>query len=483
MNTFGFEQFEVVDANRAAFDACREVAALRYAGPRPVLLLGPDQSGKTHLLWAIVKRVRASAVQTSLALVMAREFPEKVRSLVKDSSPIRGKPAIFLVDDLEQFREHAVDLEAVTRLFLEHGHQVVVASSVHPDRLPSLSREFKALLHGGRIIEVGPRQAPLGAQPEAGSLNTATQQEGLAILEQARQELEGLRREIADLKSQAEALRKERDALEARLAEKAKLAGELAALRSHWSEMQARVETAEGERARLEKALADLREESTAREAGAAERQRQAVAACESERNAAIEQRDLLEKQLAEAWQRAAQTDRLRALLAEAQEDAAAAFAQQARLQGQIGALKLAAEDAQALRSERDATQAAIARMEARARQVLEHVVARRDECLASIAALRERILQSVDGESSVWPQSSEETEFASELMEEARAAQGRLQVALDAARARLHVVETELETMRHERATQSAEMEALRASAARPDGGVSAYNGERNDA
>jgi len=223
MNTFSFEQFDVADANRAAYETCRDVAALRYAGPRPVLLLGPEQSGKTHLLWAIVKRVRAGAAQASLALVMAHEFPEKVRALVKDASPIRGKPAVFLVDELDQFQENAADLEAVTRLFLEYGHQVVIASSVHPDRLASLSREFRSLLHAGRIIEIEPRwSVSAAAASEPGEADGAALAEARATLERAQQENDVQRREIAQLRAIAEALGKERDTLEAKLAEKAR---------------------------------------------------------------------------------------------------------------------------------------------------------------------------------------------------------------------------------------------------------------------
>lgn len=480
MNTFGFEQFELAEANQTAFDVCREVAALRYSGPRPVLLLGPDQCGKTHLLWAIVKRVRASAVKTSLALIMAREFPEKVRGLLKDATPIRGRPAIFLVDELDQFREHVPELEAVTRLFLEHGHQVVVASCVHPDRLPALSPEFKALLRAGRIIEIGARQAPARAPAAPASTAAAAEQHAPADYEQLRQELEGLRRESADLRAQAEALRKERNALEEKLAGKAKLAGELGTVRSQSAEMQTKVQSAEAERARLEKALSDEREAAAAREASLVEQHRLALAACEAERNAAVEQRDLIEKQLTEAWQRASQADRLRALLTEAQEDASAAFAQQARLQGQVGALKLAAEDAQALRSERDAIQAALAEAETRAGEVLEHLLARRNDWLASFAAMRDRIAQNGDGECGApCLESAGEEAFAAEMLEEARASQGRLQVTLDAAQARLRAVESELEELRHANAAQSVEMEALRASAARRGGGPSASNGE----
>lgn len=497
MNAFSFEQFDVTDANRTAFEFCRDIAALRYTGPRPVLLLGPEGSGKTHLLWAIVKRVRASAVQTSLALVMAREFPDKVRDLAKDPAPIRNKPAIFLVDELERFAQTAQDLESVVKVFLEHGHQVVIASNVHPDRLPNISQEFKSMLRSGRIAEVGPRPATGAAAASGAAENTRKQKDTdllRAALKQVKQESDAARQEAAALRAQLDEIRNERDSLESKLADKAVLAAELGQVRELLAAAQA-------EQDRLQEDMASLREQAAIHEAELIASHTAQLAASEAERESAVAARDALEQQLTEALAAAKQVPGLEARVKQAEEESASAFASLARLQGQLGAFKMAAEQVEPLRAERDEALDRLAEFQERAEALCHHLAARSEVWAASYKSIRERIaalvesalngvtspaaaatLESVREELDTlreqWRQDREafdnelsqsmsESDAAGALYEEAQAERGRLQVALDAAQARLHAVETELEELRRTCAIQTAEMDALRHSAA----------------
>lgn len=509
MNAFSFEQFDVTDANRTAFELCRDVAALRYAGPRPVLLLGPEGSGKTHLLWAIVKRVRASAVQTSLALVMAREFPDKVRDLAKDPAPIRNKPAIFLVDELERFDNTAQDLETVVKVFLEHGHQVVIASNVHPDRLPNLSREFKTTLRSGRIVEAGPRPSAAAAIPHAPTEEAKKQKDAdllRAALKQVKQEGDAARQEAAALRAQLAEVRSERDSLESKLAEKAVLAAELGQVREQFAAAQA-------EQSRLQEDLSSLRERAAVHEAELIANHAVQLAACDAERESAAAARDALEQQLSDVLPLANRVPELEARVKQAEEESASAFASLARLQGQLGAFKMAAEQVEPLRAERDEAIERLAEFQERAEALCHHLAARSEVWAASYKSIRERIadlvesalngatspaaaaaLESVREELETlreqWRQDREalddelsqsmsESDAAGAMYEEAQAERGRLQVALDAAQARLHAVETELEEFRRTCAIQTAEMDALRHSAAGHAASASVQAGE----
>ena len=511
MNAFSFEQFDVTEGNRQAFEACRDVAALRYAGPRPVLLLGPEGSGKTHLLWSIVKRVRASAVQSSLALVMAREFPDRVKDLVRDPAPIRGKPAIFLVDELERFDRTAQDLEAVVRLFLEHGHQVVLASNVHPDRLANLNREFKTLLRAGRMIELGPRPAAsAAASQEAGSARKDKDSDLLrAALKQVKQDSDAVREESAALRAQLEEIRGERDALEGKLAEKAALAAELAQLKDQCVAREAEI-------ARLHEEMGGLQERAAIQEAERIAEHAAALAACEAERNGALDACANLEKELAAAAAAAAHLPEVETRLRHTEEEAAAAFANVARLQGQIGVLKMAADRVASLEAERDEALERLAEFQERAEALYHHSVARGHVWAASYKTLRERISgllesvaggltpmdrdkmsaaleaarQELDALREQWREDHDtldselqrthsESDVADELLQVAQAERGRLQVAFDAAQARLQVVENELESMRRRCAVQSAEMDALRQAAAGRAASASVQAGE----
>lgn len=196
MKGMTFNTFIEDENNQAAVDLCRRVAALDKTISSPVVLLADHGAGKTHLLWAIVNYYREHQTRVGVALISASDFPGKVRRLVQDPAPLqKNRPAVLLVDELELFREDAGELEAVVRIFLDNGHTVVLASSVHPSALSALSGRFRALLSGSTII---------GFQAVKGGQQAAALPE--AILNQ-----------IAGLKKTIETLTTERDTLAARL--------------------------------------------------------------------------------------------------------------------------------------------------------------------------------------------------------------------------------------------------------------------------
>ena len=190
MNGHSFESFEVHSANRAAFEACRAVARRDYSGPRPVVLLGDAGTGKSHLLWSIVRETRAAKTRIGLGLVLPGQFPDAVRNLVGNPAPVRkGRPALLLVDELERFQENAPDLEAVVKLFLENGHDIVFATRTPPERITALSKGLRAVLEEANTLQVQAHAPQPFAEPAS------------------------LGDEVARLMDELEQLRIERDAL------------------------------------------------------------------------------------------------------------------------------------------------------------------------------------------------------------------------------------------------------------------------------
>ncbi len=415
MKEFCFETFNVQEGNRTAYEACREIAALRYRGASPVVLLGMPGAGKSHLLWSVVKHIRARPVKVGLGLVLAHEFPEKVRQLIQNPAPIQqSRNAILLVDELEQFQDNASDLEKVVELFHQNNHVVVLASNVHPDRLDVFSTAFKILLGKGRLLEMGNEPTPVPAATPTPAL-----------------EIQG---DVAALQSEVETLRWERFELERKMADK----------------------VAEAVNARK------------------------------------------------------AEFEALRKELEEAKEDAASALAEQARLQGLLGAKQNVEESFRDLQKERDALRAEM-------RHVTEEKELLAAQCAAHEAALRQaREFSTVEtGEDALSPserrrlemelaetralaeafqaqleqdhqrvsvevaQVQTERDMLNDLLEEARAEQGRISVMLDAMRGRMGVMETELEKARKHLAAQTAEMDALRHSAAAQVASASIQAGE----
>ena len=166
MQRYTFSTFSVDAGNREAHEVCRATADLKPLSSMPVVLLGDDGCGKTHLLYSVVNQIRSGAGKTGLAYVTAREFPEKVRALIKDPAPVqRASSAILMVDQLEKFTERLEELEAVVRIFLDNKHYVLMASSVHPDRLNNLPFGLRGLIKKGRTIRINGRIP--GSEPTA----------------------------------------------------------------------------------------------------------------------------------------------------------------------------------------------------------------------------------------------------------------------------------------------------------------------------
>lgn len=184
-----FSTFLVDDSNRDAFEVCSAVAELEPVSPQPVLLLGEEGCGKTHLLYAIVNRVRSSTARTGLAYVTAHDFREEVRGLIADPTPLdKVSSAILLVDQLEQFTELTEELEAVVQIFLDKGYNVVLASNRHPARLTNITAGLRAAVERGRTIEI----LTQGDDTRVELLTRQARQEAEATLARQRDEIREL---------------------------------------------------------------------------------------------------------------------------------------------------------------------------------------------------------------------------------------------------------------------------------------------------
>ncbi len=326
MKRLSFDSFIVDDANREAARICRGIADLRPVSPMPVLLLGDKDSGKTHLLCAILDAVRTDTANVGLAYIRENDIPDAVLSFTRDPAPLlRKEQGILLVDQLESFAERIDDLEAIIRLFLDHKRCVVLASNVHPDRLPRLTPDLRRICVSGRIVPIAPRDVdapaerprqttgaeapdrrarlPLDADSDAERqsdeimelrslirrLGPGDDPGGLAELDRVKRENEELRRmlrsggldasgaaaELHALQAENDALRDERDRLTQQLAasEDAVLLGAtLPGARRRSDEIESlreELQRVQAERARIEETRAQ-REQELAKNRGAA---------------------------------------------------------------------------------------------------------------------------------------------------------------------------------------------------------------------
>ncbi len=420
-----FDTFQVAPGNQEAYTVCRRIALLEEMGPALVVLLGPEGSGKSHLLWAIAKQVRAGTLPAGLALITPDDIPEKVRGLVEDSSPLQGRRAILLVDGLERFDAEVRRLDAVIETFLAYQHPVVIASSVHPNRLSQLPVSLVNRLASARVVAMEPRLV-------AGDSKAVDR---VRALEEAAQELQ-----------------RQRDALQEQLeasglaAGAAQRAAELAEARVAALQQQADAATAEV--ARLEASLAATIAEKEAVARKASVIQADAVAARDQLGEAM--------KALEEATSAQAMAESQIALF---QEEAEYAMAQQARLQGELSAIRMSSDDTTALQAELAQAQRAIA-------EAVESLTVMGQQHASLCHDLESDVKDLVDGLGAASEARAADAGQAAQLrdaLSDAKLAQQQMRDTLVGTRERLKGVEFEWAKTRKVLAIQTAEMDALR--------------------
>lgn len=505
-----FDTYATCDANENAVAWCRRIASLEEEFDGPIVLQGGPLVGKSHLLWAIVEEVRASGRDAALVLISAQNFPDRVKSLITRPTPIQTpRPALLLVDDLQEFDEDAGDLEAVVTCFLENGHNVVLATNISPQFLHSFSVGFRQLLTQGEKVVVGKRSVasdqPMTTEPD--------------VISRLRAECEALINERLALQQELEKHRTR--VVQVESAEARMFAAEDARARSD----------AQAEQAVIEMQIAQTREREahTAREAALdeAHQLRREMEALRRERDGLHAAREALRKRLTRLTQatdaasrfesdlQRMQDDRDRLRLEHAQLteqlkmltpdlDSWRARAERAEaqitegdtaresLEERVRALEGLEEAAAELRRERDAARRAVRHLAEQSQALSDQL----DSTSGDESALQEAVvvslkdfLVSVTALAGDWPAARpgeiagalsdsddapqgvdalrSEYNQVSGLYEESRAEQGRLSVAFEATRGRLGRVEFEFAKARKTQSFLVAEMESLRREAA----------------
>jgi energy-coupling factor transporter ATP-binding protein EcfA2 len=506
MQGYSFDTFKTHAGNREALDACRAIASLAWEPGRPVVLVGPEGSGKSHLLWSMVKEVRARPDKVGLALIMAHEFPEKVKDLVHDPRPIQGpRPAMLLVDGLEGFREECDALEAVVQVFLRSERHVVLTSDVHPDRLIRLSPQFRALLNRSHTVEIR-AAAPEPESPVGNGERVAALEKEVKILRAERDQLD---KRLAASEVSSTEVESLRALVRSGLVEQDRLRAELDAALEHGEKFAA--EAAEERAAlRLERDALKNELQEQANTTALAEQ-----AECDSLREKLEQSETTLTTAQAECAALRGRIVDLEAAVKQLQRgeasiraEAESALAEQARLQGQLGRIPELEQALAEACAEREAAQEGNRRLADHAEAILQQIERKKSELsdtqqglLASFQQLlydfhahglaaggvtdRERLealLGDADNLADAFrhqmavdrkrfeeqlERARHEGDYAGSLLEETRAEQGRLRIALDRAVGRAEALEREVAKARRQMVLQVAEMDALRHEAA----------------
>ncbi len=220
-----FTTFLVDEGNRRAHELCLAVSQAEPISPLPLVLVGEPGCGKTHLLYAIAHRLRATAGHAAILFVSPGTWGEEVERIIANPAPIdMARHAVLLVDDVQDFGAKYDALARLIEIFLENDHYAVLATEAHPDRLTGLPAKLRRQLKGGQVVEMGAGEAQRSLETIEARLRSE-QADAIAKLEarvremesespaarkQSRaSELEHARREMAEAREEAEHLRAE----------------------------------------------------------------------------------------------------------------------------------------------------------------------------------------------------------------------------------------------------------------------------------
>jgi chromosomal replication initiator protein len=170
---YRLEDFEVGESNRLAY-----AAAVRLTEPEcprsasPLFIHGMCGVGKTHLLQAVVLRMRelgkgASAIYTTAEAFM-NEFVVALRAGKIDSFRKRYRGLDLLcVDDVQFLNGKTGTQNELLHTFDAidlSGSRVMLASDEHPRRVERLSQALVSRFMAGMVVKIDPPEAPLRAR-------------------------------------------------------------------------------------------------------------------------------------------------------------------------------------------------------------------------------------------------------------------------------------------------------------------------------
>ncbi|MGD8866257.1 MAG: DnaA/Hda family protein [Gemmatimonadales bacterium] len=152
-----FKSFVVGTENRLAWQAARTAAETPGSAYNPLFIYSTTGLGKTHLLSAIVNRLRD--LRSGLRAIYA-PLDDLLRELGNPAeSDIDYKAAdILLIDDLQFIDRHPEGQRLLFQIIdqlLRTGKQVVIASDRPPLELGELDDRLLSRFSGGLVVDIG----------------------------------------------------------------------------------------------------------------------------------------------------------------------------------------------------------------------------------------------------------------------------------------------------------------------------------------
>ncbi|MEW5916153.1 MAG: DnaA/Hda family protein [Gemmatimonadota bacterium] len=150
--------------NDVALKAAREV--IEHPGTRynPLVVVGPPDSGKTHLIHAITNAMREQNGRVyRVACTTGPEFVDELIVAVQQGTIERWRAKyrscdVFVLDGFDALADKELSQDELFHLFnalAKRGAQLVFASRLEPSALGTLAERVRSRLEGGLVVHLG----------------------------------------------------------------------------------------------------------------------------------------------------------------------------------------------------------------------------------------------------------------------------------------------------------------------------------------
>lgn len=161
---YTFETFIVGKSNELAQTAAIAVAKNPFHLNNPLYLYGPSGLGKTHLLYAIMAKIREEHPDYSILYVTGEEFTNEMIDSLAQHKPVAFREKyrgvdILLVDDIQFLSGKMSVQEEFFHTFetlFQRNKQLIIASDVAPERIDNLEDRLRSRFSMGLVADIQP---------------------------------------------------------------------------------------------------------------------------------------------------------------------------------------------------------------------------------------------------------------------------------------------------------------------------------------
>jgi len=166
---YTFENFVVGGSNSFAYNASLAVANNPAAEYNPLLIYGDSGLGKTHLMKAIISKIRREKPHLNVLFITGENFTNEFLDALakKETSAFKEKYRnidMLMIDDIQFIAGREATQEEFFHTFntlYELKKQIVLTSDRPPKDMKNLEERIKSRFEGGLIVDIQPPDTEL----------------------------------------------------------------------------------------------------------------------------------------------------------------------------------------------------------------------------------------------------------------------------------------------------------------------------------